>query len=759
MTSLSMEPMFDSLVVAIMAAVVVVAVLWLVTPPTTLPRQRWILFAFRCAAALVLLLAAFRPTLVRSDRRPADASLVIAVDASRSMTLSDGRGGDRWSLQRVAYRELLEGLSSLDESLAVEVLTYDTQARPVSSPTSNSLDEVTPDGDLTDLETAATASIELAAGKPLAGIVLMGDGTQTAIVRGGGPLRVAETLNSLGVPLWTIPIGPSGDASSARDVAVESLPESFSLFAGNQVDVPFSVATRGLAGLSIPVRLTWIAQDGTRTDAAERMVSPTRALDSTAMSIAITIPPPGTYRLVAQAETQSGELITSNNSQVAFADVRAGGGRVLYLEGQPRLEQSFLRRSLSQFPDLEITYQWIPSDTSSRWPVNLEPLFERGRFDVYILGDLDSTALGDRQLEMLNERVSEGAGLVTLGGFHAYERGGYANSPLADALPIKLDPSIPRADIAASESLESDSTAAGQLTGDILAQVAQPHPITRIAGEDNALDWSSLRPLLGANRFADIKVAPGIQVLLESPNEDPLLVIGEFGRGRTAAIAFDSTWRWWRGGQSEWHRRFWRQLVLWLLDRDTTTEDAIAIEIDSRRIPATGSATFLASLPLADDSKRLIQWKAEVVNESGETDEITTTSQSGGSQASGQLAGLAPGLYRLRVSDGSPASQVVPAEVGFQVIDQSRELEQPLADPVYLRQLADVTSFHGGRSFSPDEVGMLIDEIAKRRRRAEVAVVEKLRLGDGPISGWIVFTLFATAMTGEWLLRRKWSLP
>jgi hypothetical protein len=131
MTSLSIEPMFESFAIAIVAAVAVLAVLWIVTPPTVSPRQRWILFSLRLLAGLVLLLAAFRPTLVRSDRRPADASLIIAVDSSRSMTLSDGRGGDRWSQQQKAFADLVTGLTSFDEALAVKVIAYDSKTRVV----------------------------------------------------------------------------------------------------------------------------------------------------------------------------------------------------------------------------------------------------------------------------------------------------------------------------------------------------------------------------------------------------------------------------------------------------------------------------------------------------------------------------------------------------------------------------------------------------------------------------------------------------
>lgn len=96
--------------------------------------------------------------------------------------------------------------------------------------------------------------------------------------------------------------------------------------------------------------------------------------------------------------------------------------------------------------------------------------------------------------------------------------------------------------------------------------------------------------------------------------------------------------------------------------------------------------------------------------------------------------------------------------LAFQTIDESRELARPIADPVYLRQLATLTTDHGGAAFNPDEIDLLIDTIKQRRHKAETPIVEKHRLGDGPISGWILFTVFAIAISSEWFLRRKWGL-
>src|SRR5690606_4968192 len=114
--------------------------------------------------------------------------------------------------------------------------------------------------------------------------------------------------------------------------------------------------------------------------------------------------------------------------------------------------------------------------------------------------------------------------------------------------------------------LDQDPPDAAMIEGPVPLQIARPHPITRLTNPgNNAEVWQELKPLRGANRFVAPKIAPGVEVLLESPDTDPLLVVGAYGQGRTAVFAGDSTWQWWGQGRSDAHQRFWRQLMLWLL--------------------------------------------------------------------------------------------------------------------------------------------------------------------------------------------------
>ncbi|MGB7346621.1 MAG: glutamine amidotransferase [Pirellulaceae bacterium] len=766
MTRFGLEPIYGSFTLAIACAIAVVLVITLVTPPTQNPSHRRWLILLRSAAALALLLAAMRPSLIRTDNLPAEAVLIVAADTSQSMTLPDRDGRDRWTTQLQAWQEISRGLSDADEFLQLKLLTYDRDVRELTTVADDALSNVKPSGDLTDLGIAASHAIQAAAGKPIAGVVMLGDGAQTASLnttnltgvassQAVGVERSIETLNSLGVPFWPIPIGPSAGAQSQRDVEISTLNESFQLFAGNEFDVPFQIVTRGLSGVEVPVELQWINSAGEKVEAAERSVVPEKSSEAFPLSIPLTAPAPGRYRLVVNAPTQSGELVTSNNQQVAFVDVREGGGRILYLEGTARPEQTFLRRSLRRFPDLFMTYDLLRTDRT--WPIDLGTVFKPGKFDVYIIGDLDSAALGNDQLEQLTQTIGKGAGLIMLGGFHTYDTGGYADTPLADVIPIRMDGSL-RRDIRDSDLAENKQ---GQIAGPVQAVLTRNDRITDLGGDDPAKTWAQLPPMKGANLFSQAKALPGVQVLLQTEKEQPLLVTGEFGSGRVAALAFDSTYQWWRHGQSEAHRRFWRQLVLWLLAREESGGDKIIIDMDSRRFAIDSPSEFRGRLESLDGQTGGVDLVAEIVDASGQIIPIaglTKSNANGEVTVRGRIPKLSPGIFDLQVRPASSGSSIQPARLPFQAVDQSREMSRLMADPVYLKQLADLTADHGGRAFSPDEIGDLIQLIKQRRRRAETPVVEKHRLGDGPISGWLVFLFFAIALSTEWFLRRQWGM-
>lgn len=753
----SWEPLFTSRWALLAITAGLVALLVMVQPAGELSQaRRRVLFWLRCIAASALLLTLLRPTLVQTDDAPAPATLTVLLDRSRSMALSAGDGNDRQSVQRNVWNELAPVLQGSDDAtLEVQVLLYDQEVQAIDLAGSAARLEEPADGEATDVAVGLKAALARAAGRPLAGVVLVGDGTQTADVAGAGAQAVARTLASLEVPLWTVPIGPPAEADGGRDVEVDGVPESQRVFAGNRFAINATIRTRALTGRDIPVRVRLMPQASPGAaepeEIAVRSIVPKQPSDVAAMEIPLRAPEPGRYRVEVAADPQPGEALTLNNRQIMFLEVREGGGRILYLEGEPRQEQLRLRRALGRFPDLELEYVWVRRDRANRWPVELGNLLEENRFDIFVLGDLHADALGTEQLQQITDRVGEGAGLLVIGGFQTLGPGGYADSPLASVMPVTMDASLARPPTA-------DPPEASRLEGPLPLRVVTAHPLLQLSrGQTPQETFDRLRPMLGASRIRGVKAMPGVDVLLETPQQDPLLVIGEFGRGRAAVFAADSTWQWWRQGESDVHRRFWRQLMLWLLSRDSFDDNALLVELDQRRFDRRQPPPFRVRATIADRPLKADAISVEVVDDAGNATSVPFNprpDQEGMASFGGTLPELPPGLYRLRAS----AEGLQRDELAFQVMDRDIERMRPVADPAFLRQLSALTADAGGASFNPDQVDRLIDAIQENRSQAVSPIVQKYRLGDDPISGWFLFVIFAAAMITQWALRRRWGL-
>ena len=142
--------------------------------------------------------------------------------------------------------------------------------------------------------------------------------------------------------------------------------------------------------------------------------------------------------MTLRVEPQPGERDVTNNELSSFVKVFGGGLNVFYMEGELRVEQRFLRRALSASPDIKVDFEWIDHRLRKKWPIDLAERFRPGKYDVYIIGDLDSKAFRPEDLQALRQDVERGAGLIMLGGFHSFWSGGYQDTALRDILPLEV---------------------------------------------------------------------------------------------------------------------------------------------------------------------------------------------------------------------------------------------------------------------------------------------------------------------------------
>ena len=91
--------------------------------------------------------------------------------------------------------------------------------------------------------------------------------------------------------------------------------------------------------------------------------------------------------------------MTKNNQLTAFLTVLEGGLRVLYLEGEPRQEQKFIRWALDTSPDIDLDFQWFPSRLRKDWPVFLGDTLREGQLRRLHPGRLRQCGIGRGQPE------------------------------------------------------------------------------------------------------------------------------------------------------------------------------------------------------------------------------------------------------------------------------------------------------------------------------------------------------------------------
>ncbi len=591
MFRLSFYPIADSYLLVIAIAVALLALLTFIPGKERLSGWRRLYLAgLRLGVIVLAVFAMLRPTLIYTEVKKQSATLVVLADRSRSMSVPDALAGKtRWEVLCKALADAQSALAKLARDFELKAYAFDAEAHPLTVEKGEISLPDEPEGRQTAIGSSLDDVLRQEAGKRLLGVILLSDGAQRAYApRNLAPQTAAMRLKHLGFPLFTVPIGQSRGLGQAQDVAVKDLVVNPSVFVKNELAISGQVRIDGYVNRDIPVQVLFETAPGKMEIVAEQTVK--ADTDGQLIPVQFTYVPktPGEFKITLAVPDQPGELVTTNNQLSTFVNVLAGGLNVLYIEGGFRVEQKFIRRALDSSPDVNVDFIRIdPRDPANR-PVDLAERLKSGKYDVYILGDVDSSAFRGDELNSLAQAVERGAGLIMLGGFHSFGAGGYASTPLDKLLPVTMDrfdrqnPDEPvRSDLQLPGPLPMRPTALGLM-----------HFALRLAADraKNEALWSELPPLDGAYKFRGL--SPGAVVLADSGSNVPLLVAHQYGDGRVMAFAGDSTWHWWMRGFESAHKRFWRQIILWLAKKDQAEEGAVWVKLAQRRLAPSERVEF-----------------------------------------------------------------------------------------------------------------------------------------------------------------------
>ena len=717
--------------------------------------QRGVLVALRFAAFLALVACMLRPTLVATRKARQHGTIILLADGSRSMTVTDGPNGrSRWQEVRDALAAAAPAARDLVASGDFDIVPWRFDREAHAVPPRG--DDPFPFGDWVEAasadETAIGAALEdavrAAAGRTIAGVVVLSDGAQHAYApRDIPPQAAARKLGDLGAPVWSVTFGQQRGEGQGRDAAIVNLAAADKVYVKNSLEVSGRVRLEGFAGREVAVRLLAEDAEGRMERVAATTVRADGDTAEQAIRLAWTPTAVGERKVTLLVEPQDGEVIVANNELSTFVDVVDGGLRILYLEGALRVEQRFLRRVLAASPDMQVDFEWIDASRRERWPVTLGRLLA-GEHDVYLIGDLDASAIAADDLRTIMGRVNAGAGLAFLGGFHAFEAGGWASSalgPLAPFVPDRL----------ARQPFDEPVREGLHLPGP-LRMLPDPRfggvSILRLGASeaDSRAVWESLPPLDGATVLGGL--VPAAKPLAVTADGRPLLVAREFGAGRVAAFAADSTWRWAMQGAAEQHRRFWRQFVLWLARQDDAEEDSLWVRPAQRRISPGTPLEFDAGLTRPDGTAQAdVVMEAVVVTPQGQRRPVRATKR--GDTFFGVVEDCnEPGDWTLVVR-GRHAQDAAFREraARFTVFRQDLELANPRSNPLLMRQLTEGT---GGGARLPEELPTIFREIAERPAAFETDE----QWSATPWDSWPMLLVMAGCLCAEWVARKRFGL-
>lgn len=716
-------------------------------------KRHWALTGIRFAIIFLIALTLLRPTWVRSVKETQASLLILLFDSSRSMTVPDaGDGTTRWEAQKQTLKSLEPQLSGLGENLEVAVYQFDEEAKRLDFTNGRFPFPDQPDGRFTDIGSSLATVMQQNIGKKIAGVLLLSDGAQRVYTPQVEMQQAARDLARLETPLHTVPYGKAIDPAQARDVAVETLSDHYTVFVKNELTVKTSIRVQGMANLPIPVQLVLEDAKGQKTIVETKDASTPNVQEVVDVSFQFVPQTAGQYKLSVVVPDQDGELVTKNNSLSAYLNVLDGGLKILYLEGRTvdRPEQMGIRRVVASSADMELDFRWIDRRRRDAWPIDLTEDLQAEKYDVFIIGDLDSSALTEGTLDAIAKEVEDGKGLIMLGGFNSFGAGGYQTTILQKVLPVEMS-RFDRQDLGAE--IRTDM----HIQGPLQIVASQNHFLSSLGTDADSSPALDVVPSLkGANKI--VRPKPRGMVIFESQNDDPLLVAGEYGLGRTLAFLADSTWQWGFAGKEAIHKRFWRQIILWLAKKDGIETRDVWVQLGQRRFVPGAPIRFTAGAnSQSGDPLRNVTFETFLIGPDGSRTPLRTLP--GENVIEGSFdAGETTGDYTIEVTASQEGTTVGTGQGRFFVFDQDLELADPSARPSQLSALSAITQEYGGRTWTPEELPRLLDEIKNRPPETEIEVQTKWTWPESNRDSWINLILIVGLLGWEWYLRKRWSM-
>ena len=689
-----------------------------------------VLWALDWGLLALLLLLLWQPAISVTALKQQQNIIAVVVDDSRSMALKDT--GD--SRQQEAVR-LLDGglLKDLQSHYQVRLYRLGAGVDRVET-----LSQLTAQEPSTQIGKGLQQLADEAATLPIGAIVLASDGADNS---GGIDLKTLTELQRRRLPVNTIGFGKT---QLSNDVELDGFDVSNKALEGSRLQAQVTIRQNGFGGKHTRLNLS-----GSGKVLASRDI----VLSDTGKQVEpleFNSGPGGVKNLEVRVDPLPGEDNLENNQLTRALLVTGGKHRILYVEGEPRWEYKFIRRAVDDDPAItvvsmlrttqnKIYRQGIanPQELAEGFPSKPEDLFE---YEGLILGSVEEAFFTPAQAQAIKDFVDRrGGGLLFLAGSSSLSDGGYNVAPFADLLPVQLPQ---RKDTFQRDFVAAELTDAGRRS--LICRIDED------ADKSNR-HWEIL-PYL-ANYQDPGTPKPGAEVLARfdaGGKRLPLLVIENYGRGRSGVFATAGSWRWRMqqplGDVSQ--ETFWRQLLRWVVGatpaRVVATTPNANLESDSK-IQLRAEVRDRQYQPASD-----AQVEAKVISPDGSSETVALHPEplSAGVYSADWQA-QRPGSYVAEITARLAGRDLGRDALTFRREDGKAENFHREQNADLLRKLAEQT---GGRYYTPGNAKALTREISFSD--AGISGREIREIWDMPI----VFLLVLALKSTEWMLRRRWGV-
>lgn len=775
------RPLSTPLMIAVFVAVVLLS-LFLYRRAWGIPLWLRISLGLARLIALALVVASlFEPTVVTEETHTQNRSMPVLIDVSESMSMKDPRkqsdhiaqaaralgmveeegmaddevsmmldAEQRQAIINASRLDLARGIltkseasvfDSLGKNLDLSYHSFGRGAQVISDENTVSaaeLGKLSAKDSATSIATSLEAVAKSGATSP-AGIVLFTDGIDNASSK--RTEAVLQDLGARGIPVYPVPLG----LTDPDDIAIRNIVMQEVAFSGDNVPIQVQLLSKGYekrnANIIVKLNGRQVKRERVRLQGGLQFVD---------VEFTVDIRKKGAARVEIEIEPFDDEVSVANNRVERTVRVVNEKVNVLYIEGNNRWEFRYITAILKRDPRLETTF--ISSCSGPEFARNSPEHIERFpskrdevfKYDLVILGDVDSEFFTPEELGLLEELVRDRGGslLVLCGPMHT--PASYAGTPVETMMPVRFDAETEWEMV--SDSIYPVLTSEGHSSMVMVLEndtEANDRVWSRVAPLDH------LPPLLGGKPGATVLAT--LSDTANDPNPYPVVAWHRYGTGKCLSLATDRLWRLRFKTGDKYHWRLWSQSIQFLtLSRLMGEHKRIRLETD-RTTYRDGEQARLYAHVLDEDFEPVTQPSFEITvngvdgNMLKERVSLQPDRTTPGLYE-GYFTAPASGRYRLEANENDKG---VSNTTEFQVAAVNEELSDTNMRLENLKRMAQLT---GGSVLNVGELSKLKDLI--KTEPLTTTLRSERPLWD---NGWIA-ALLILLLGMEWFMRRKYDL-